>query len=105
VDGWFELHKKFGKLPMAQVLAPAIKYAREGFPVSELVAYYWGRSVPALGKFPGFLETFTVDGKRGPVSGEVFRNPRLAKTLEVLAKEGRDAFYKGEIARKIDAYM
>ena len=64
VDGWFELHKKFGKLPMAQVLAPAIRYAKEGFPVSELIAYYWDRSVPVLGKFPGFLETFTVDGKR-----------------------------------------
>ena len=105
VDGWFELHKKFGKLPMAQVLAPAIRYAREGFPVSELVAYYWDRSVPSLGRFPGFLETYTVDGKRAPRSGEVFRNPRLARTLELLAKEGRDAFYKGEVARKIDAYM
>ncbi len=105
VDGWYELHRKFGRLPMAQVLAPAIRYAKEGFPVSELVAYYWDRSVPALGRFPGFLETYTVDGKRAPKHGEVFRNPRLAKTLELLAREGRDAFYKGEIARKIDAYM
>ncbi len=105
VDGWFELHGKFGKLPMTEVLAPAIRYAREGFPVSDLIAYYWDRSVPVLGKYPGFLETFTVDGKRGPRSGEVFRNPRLAATLETVAKGGRDAFYKGEIARKIDAYM
>ncbi len=105
VDGWFELHGRFGKLPMTEVLAPAIRYAREGFPVSDLIAYYWDRSVPVLGKSPGFLETFTVDGKRGPRSGEVFRNPRLAATLETVAKGGRDAFYKGEIARKIDAYM
>lgn len=105
VDGWFELHGKFGKLPMTEVLAPAIRYAREGFPVSDLIAYYWDRSVPALGKYPGFLETFTVDGQRGPRSGEVFRNPRLAATLETVAKGGRDAFYKGEIAHKIAAYM
>jgi gamma-glutamyltranspeptidase/glutathione hydrolase len=105
VDGWFELHGKFGKLPMTEVLAPAIRYAREGFPVSDLIAYYWDRSVPVLGKYPGFLETFTVDGRRGPSSGEVFRNPRLAATLETVAKGGREAFYKGEIARKIDAYM
>ena len=105
VDGWFELHGKFGRLPMTEVLAPAIRYAREGFPVSDLIAYYWDRSVPALGKYPGFLETFTVDGKRGPRSGEVFRNPRLAATLETVAKGGRDAFYKGEIAHKIAAYM
>ena len=105
VDGWFELHGKFGKLPMTAVLAPAIRYAREGFPVSGLIAYYWDRSVPILGKYPGFMETFTVDGKRGPRSGEVFRNPRLAATLAAVAKGGRDAFYKGEIARKIAAYM
>jgi gamma-glutamyltranspeptidase/glutathione hydrolase len=105
VDGWFELHGKFGKLPMAELLAPAARYAREGFPVSDLIAYYWDRSIPALGRFPGFRETFTVDGTRAPRSGEIFRNPRLATTLDALAKGGRDAFYKGEIARKIDAYM
>jgi gamma-glutamyltranspeptidase/glutathione hydrolase len=105
VDGWFELHAKFGKLPMKTVLAPAIRYAEEGFPVSELIAYYWERSVPTLGRFPGFLETFTVDGRRAPRSGEVFKNPRLARTLRALAEGGRDAFYKGEIARKIADYM
>ena len=105
VDGWFELHRKFGRLPMKTILAPAIKYAEEGFPVSELIAYYWERSVPVLGRFPGFTETFSVDGKRGPRSGEVFRNPRLAKTLRTIAEGGRDAFYKGEIARKIADYM
>ncbi|MDP2876310.1 MAG: gamma-glutamyltransferase, partial [Holophaga sp.] len=105
VDGWFELHGKFGKLPMTELLAPATKYAREGFPLSDLIAYYWNRSVPALGKFPGFLETYTVDGKRAPRHGEIFRNPRLANTFDLIAKGGRDAFYKGEIARSIAAYM
>ncbi len=104
VDGWAELHKRYGKLPMTTVLQPAIGYAREGFPVSELIAYYWGLNARHLSKFPGFNETFTING-HAPVKGEMFRNPRLADTLETIAKEGRDAFYKGDIARKIDAYM
>jgi gamma-glutamyltranspeptidase/glutathione hydrolase len=104
VDGWFELHGRFGTLPMKDVLAPAIRYAREGFPLTELIAFYWGLSVPRLSQFPGFTETFTIDG-RAPEKGEVFKNPALASTLETLAREGRDAFYKGEIARTIAAYM
>ena len=104
VDGWFELHKKFGKLPMATVLAPAIRYAREGFPLSEVIAYYWGRSVPALSQFPNFKETFTING-RAPQKGEIFKNPNLANTFEKIAKGGRDAFYKGDIARTIAEYM
>ncbi len=104
VDGWFELHKKFGRLPMKEILGPAIKYAREGFPVSELIAYYWERSVPTLKRFPGFEEIFTING-RAPKKGEIFKNPYLAETLEKIAKGGRDLFYKGEIAKRIDAYM
>ncbi|HEX9653117.1 MAG TPA: gamma-glutamyltransferase, partial [bacterium] len=104
VDGWFELHKKFGKLPMKSVLAPAINYAREGFPVSELIAYYWQRSVPILEKWPGFKETYMPSG-RAPQKGEIFKNPNLANTLEKLANGGRDAFYKGDIARTLDAFM
>jgi gamma-glutamyltranspeptidase/glutathione hydrolase len=104
VDGWFELHKKFGKLDMKQVLAPAIRYAREGYPVTELIAFYWGLSVPRLSKWPGFSETFAPGG-RAPRKGEIFKNPRLAKTYELLAKRGRDVFYKGEIAKTIDKYM
>lgn len=104
VDAWFELHARFGKLPMSEVLAPAIAYAREGFPVSELIAYYWGLAVPRLSPFPNFKETFTIDG-RAPRKGEIFRNPALANTLEKIAQGGRDVFYKGEIARTIDAYM
>ena len=104
VDGWFEMHKRFGRLPMKTILDPTIRYAREGFPVTELIAYYWQRSVPVLGKYPGFLETFTTNG-RAPQKGEIFRNPRLASTLEKIVEGGRDAFYRGEIARTIDAYM
>ena len=104
VDGWFELHGRFGHLPMDRVLEPAIRYAREGFPVSELIAYYWQRSVPILEPWPGFRETF-MPGGRAPRKGEIFRNPDLAGTLETIAQGGRDAFYKGEIASRIDAYM
>jgi gamma-glutamyltranspeptidase/glutathione hydrolase len=103
VDGWFELHGKFGRLPMKEVLQPAIGYARDGFPVSELIAYYWRRS-ESLKRYPGFADTFLVDGK-APTKGQVFKNPKLASTLEQIAIGGRDAFYKGEIARKIAAYL
>ncbi len=103
VDGWFELHKKFGVLPMKQILAPAIQYAREGFPVSELIAYYMNGS-QRLARYPGFKETYMPNGKM-PVKGEVFKNPRLAKTYALLAEKGRDEFYKGDIARKIASYM
>ena len=104
VDGWFELHGKFGKLPMADILKPAIQYAREGFPVSELIAYYWERNSRSLRKFPGFAEIFMPGGKT-PAKGDIFKNPYLAETLEKLAKQGRDVFYKGEIASKIVQYM
>lgn len=105
VDAWFALHGKFGRKTIADNLAPAIRYAREGHPVHEVIAYYWGRSVPALSKWPGFAEQFTVDGKRAPRRGETWKNPNLANTLQQIADGGRDAFYKGEIARTIDAYF
>ena len=105
IDGWFELHGKFGKLSMADVLKPAITYARNGFPVSELIAWYWERSVPRLSEQPGaFVETFTIEG-RAPRKGEMFKNPYLADTLEALANEGRDVFYEGRLAKKMDAFF
>ena len=104
VDGWFELHGRYGKLPMSELLAPAIRYAREGFPVSEVIAYYLARNRDRIGHYPGFAETF-MPGGDVPGKGEVFRNPRLANTYEAIADGGRDAFYKGDIARVIDAYM
>ncbi|WP_031373105.1 gamma-glutamyltransferase [Lysobacter antibioticus] len=104
VDGWFALHERFGRKPMAENLAPAIRYARDGHPVHEVIAYYWNASVPRLSKWPGFKEQFTIDG-RAPRTGEMWKNPNLANTLEQIAKGGRDAFYKGEIAHTIDAYF
>jgi len=104
VDGWFELHAQFGKLPMSQILAPTIGYAREGFGVTELIAYYWKGNARSLKRFPGFSEVFMPQG-RTPAKGEIFRNPFLANTLERIGKQGRDVFYKGDIARTIAAYM
>jgi gamma-glutamyltranspeptidase/glutathione hydrolase len=104
VDGWFALHERFGKLTMAQNLAPTVAYARKGHPVHEVIAYYWNRSVPVLSKWPGFTEQFTLEG-RAPRKGEMWRNPNLANTLETIGRDGRDAFYKGDIARTIDAYF
>ncbi len=105
VDGWFELHDRFGSLPMDQILEEPIYYAEEGFPVSETISMYWQRSASFLKSQPGaFEETFTIDG-RGPEKGEIFRNPDLGNTFRLLAEHGRDAFYRGEIAEKIDAWM
>ena len=104
VDAWFALHERFGRKSMADDLAPAIRYAREGHPVHEVIAYYWNASVPRLSKWPGFKEQFTIDG-RAPRTGETWKNPNLAATLEKIAAGGRDAFYKGDIARTIDAYF
>jgi gamma-glutamyltranspeptidase/glutathione hydrolase len=104
VDGWFELHGKFGRLPMEKVLAPAIRYAEEGFPVSEVIASGWASGVRSYAEFPNFVETFGIDG-RGPRTGDVFRNPRLARTLTEIANGGRDAFYRGPIAHTIADFM
>ena len=104
VDGWFELHARYGRLPMSELLAPAIAYAADGFPVSEYIARGWAANTEYLKGFPGFSETFNPKG-RAPRKGEVFKNPRLAKTYQTIADDGRDAFYKGDIARKIDSYM
>ena len=104
VDGWFELHGRFGNIEMETILQPAIDYAREGFPVTELIAYYWAGGAKALSRFPNVAEVY-MPGGHAPEKGEIFRNPYLAGTLEKIAKGGRDAFYKGEIARSISAFM
>src|SRR4249919_1092555 len=104
VDGWFALHQRFGKLAIKDDLSPAIGYARDGHPVAETIAYYWNLSVPRLGKYPGFMEQFTIDG-HAPRKGQLWKNPNLARTLETIAAGGRDAFYKGDIARTIADYM
>lgn len=103
VDGWFALHERFGQLPMSDILAPTVYYARTGFPVTETIAYYWNASAK-LREFPGFADTF-LPGGRAPRKGEIFKNPRLAKTLERIGEEGRDCFYRGDIAQTIADYM
>ena len=104
VDAWFALHERFGRLPVKADLTPTIRYAREGFPVSEVIAYYWSASVARLSKYPGFTEQFTRDG-RGPRTGQMWTRPTLADTLQKVADGGRDAFYKGPVAHVIGDYM
>ena len=104
VDGWFELHAKFGKLPMKELLQPAISYALAGFPVTEIIAHAWAANARGLSVFPGFADTFLMDG-RPPEKGEVFRNPNLAETLAKIADGGREEFYQGEIAERIEGFV
>ncbi len=103
VDGWFELHRRFGRLPMKDVLAPAIRAAREGEPVPKIIAGAWQRGAAVFGDKPGFAEVF-LPGGRAPREGEIFRNPALARAYELLAKDGADAFYRGPIAASIVAF-
>ena len=104
VDGWFEMHGKFGSMEMQEILQPAIDYANNGFPVSELIAWYMEQGAKNLVRFPGFKETYMPNG-RTPRKGEVFKNPGLANTLDKIAKGGRDAFYKGDIAKTVADYI
>ncbi|MBN9566165.1 MAG: gamma-glutamyltransferase [Alphaproteobacteria bacterium] len=115
VDAWFALHQKFGRLPMSEVLQPAIDYANNGFPVTELIALYWKGNMAAFEKNKGLIEeldnarhTYLIPDDHGghtPAQGEIFKNPDLAHTLSIIAKGGRDAFYKGQIAHTMDAYF
>ena len=104
VDGWFELHKKFGKLPMERILANAVKYAREGYAVHDEAAGGWAGMVARFGKYPNIKEVYAPNGA-APKRGEIFKNPALANTLEKIGKQGRDVFYKGEMAQTMDAFM
>ncbi|MBE0674290.1 MAG: gamma-glutamyltransferase [Bacteroidales bacterium] len=104
VDGWFEMHEIFGKLPMATILKPAIDYARDGFPVTEVIAYYLQRGTSLLKEYPNVSDVYMPGGK-APSKGEIFRNPQLASTLEKIVKGGRNEFYRGSIARTIGDFM
>jgi gamma-glutamyltranspeptidase/glutathione hydrolase len=103
VDGWEELRKRFGSRPLAELLEPTIRYAEEGFPVTEVIARYWSGSQAKLRQWPDSAATFLIDNK-APRTGEVFKNPALARTLRDVAEGGRDAFYKGRAARTIVAF-
>lgn len=103
VDGWAELHRRFGRLPLAELLAPTIAAAREGVPVPQVIAGSWARGMGRFLAKPGFDQVFVVDG-RAPREGEPFANPALASTLEVIAAEGPEAFYRGAIAERLVAF-
>jgi gamma-glutamyltranspeptidase/glutathione hydrolase len=102
VDGWEELRKKFGTRTFDQLLTPSIRYAEEGFPVTEVIAGYWKGTEPLV-RYPDTAKTYFIDG-RAPHAGDRFKNPFLAKTYREIAKNGRDAFDKGRIAREIAAF-
>ena len=102
-DGWVTLLEKYGSMKLADVLAPAIDTAENGFPVMEKTAEDWNSEVTKLKKSPAAATNYLIDG-RAPRAGEIFRQPNLARTLRTLARVGRDAFYKGEIAKAIVNY-
>ena len=104
VDGWFELHDKFGKIKMNEILEPAIKYAENGFPVTELVAYYMKNASRNFEDYPNFKETYYIDDST-PYKGEIFKNPDLANTLKIIAEKGRKGFYEGKIAKTISNFI
>ena len=111
VDGWFAMHERFGKLPMSQVLAPTVEYAREGFPVAPVISYYFSSSWKFFNKrfadtphLENIRQTWFPQG-RAAEPGEILTNKDLANTLETIGREGRDAFYKGSIARRMAAYF
>lgn len=103
VDAWFALHRRFGRLPVRDLLAPTIAYAREGVPVPRVIAGAWARGAKIFGEKPGFAEVFLPGGKP-PVEGALFANPALARTLGQIASQGRDGFYTGEVAAKLVAF-
>jgi gamma-glutamyltranspeptidase/glutathione hydrolase len=103
-DGWVTLRDKYGTMKMPDLLAPAIDFAEHGFPVMEKTAEDWEAEVRKLKRTPAATANYLVDG-RAPRAGEIFRQPNLARTLRTLAEGGRDAFYKGPIAKAIADYM
>ena len=98
VAGWSELHKKFGKLPIDHLFKPTIAYAREGFPVTETIAYYFTLNKQRFQDYPNFKEVWMANGDV-PKTGDIFKNPALGNTLETLADKGLSEFYTGDIAR------
>lgn len=105
VDGWFEASERFGTLPMERVLAPAIELAEEGMPISPKVSKWLEDAAgPVLGRWSSSAEIF-LPGGNVPYTGEVLRQSNLARTYKMLASEGREAFYRGPLARSITEYI
>lgn len=105
LDGWDELATRFGTRPLGELLAPAIAYAEEGFPVSEIIAEQWRSAAGKLRRHPAAAATYLVDGERAPKHGEVFRSPDLAGTFRRIAEEGPGVFYRGAIADAVHEFM
>jgi gamma-glutamyltranspeptidase / glutathione hydrolase len=103
VDGWDQLRRRFGSKPLAELLEPAIVYAESGFPVSEIIAADWHDAETKLQEIPTSANCF-LPGGHAPAAGSVFRNPGLARSLRLIARDGRDAFYRGPIAEAIVGY-
>ena len=97
VDGWVKLHEKFGKMDFQSLFEPTIEYAENGFPVTETIAYYLDRSKKRFENYPNFRDVWLKNGKM-PAKGEIFKNPQLAKTLRIIADQGRAGFYEGRVA-------
>jgi gamma-glutamyltranspeptidase/glutathione hydrolase len=101
--GWHAMRERFGTKPFSELLAPAIWYAENGFPLSERIAGNWAGSVKMHSAHPNSRKTYLIDGERAPRAGEVFRNPDLAGTLRLIAEKGRDGYYRGKTAEAIVA--
>ena len=104
VDGWFEMHKRFGKISMEDILNPAINYAENGFPVTELVSYYMEVANKNFNQYPNFKETYHINGYT-PKKGQLFKNKDLGKTLRLIAEKGRKGFYEGPVAKTISDFI
>src|SRR5262249_7327094 len=100
VDGWEELRTKFGSKPLAELLAPSIAAAADGFPVSEIIGLSWKGAETSFAKWPDSIRAFLPNGK-APAVGEIIRLPEMAASYRQIAEGGRDAFYRGDIAKEI----
>jgi len=104
VDGWVKLHEKFGNQSFASLFEPTIDYAKKGHPVTETIAYYLDRSKETFKQYPNFSEVWMKDGETTG-KGDIFKNPQLANTLEIIAEKGRAGFYEGEVAKTITDFI
>ena len=104
VSGWDKLQHRFGNLALSDVLTPSIHTAREGFPVTEVIAGSWRGSESALKQYADSAATFLLNGSRAPGFGEIFKNPNLANSYQLIAEQGADALYRGAIAKAIIRY-
>ena len=104
VDGWVQLHQRFGNQEFKALFKPTIDYAVNGFPITETIAYYLEKSVDRFKDYPNFKDVWLKNGST-PTKGEIFKNPQLAKTLQLIADNGRAGFYEGEVAHTMANFI